>query len=348
MAGSPGSLPLAEWPMQDRAAWERACVPGHRLRRGGLASHLKPVTRDDLARRYGLFLDFLRRTRRLSGAAASGFHVIPENVDSYIEELRTRVSSVTVYGSIYKLRRATQLIAPEHDVPWLRELEKDLAFTMQPKSKMDRLILAPVLVSAGLTLMTEADAALHHTPLRRAIQYRNGLMVALLACCPIRLKNFAALKLNETLVQVKNNWWIVLSAEQTKEGRSDERRIPDLLASYIDRYASVHRAALARYPKSGDAVWLSLNNGTPMSQGRVAAAITQTTTAAIGISVSPHLFRASAATTAAVHAGATPHLASSVLAHRDSATTQQHYNRASSLSAGKAYLALAELYRTEN
>ena len=47
------------------------------------------------------------------------------------------------------------------------ELENDLAFTMQPKSKMDRLILAPVLVSAGLTLMTETDAALHCTPLRR-------------------------------------------------------------------------------------------------------------------------------------------------------------------------------------
>ena len=41
--------------------------------------------------------------------------------------------------------------------------------------------------------MTEADAAGHLTPLQRAAQYRNGLMVALLACCPIRLKNFAAL-----------------------------------------------------------------------------------------------------------------------------------------------------------
>ena len=47
------SLPLAEWPQADRAAWLRAMVAGQRLRRGGLASHLAPVTRTDLERHYG-------------------------------------------------------------------------------------------------------------------------------------------------------------------------------------------------------------------------------------------------------------------------------------------------------
>src|SRR3954465_1309949 len=95
----------------------------------------------------------------------------------------------------------------------------------QPKSKLHRLVLAEVLVTAGLTLMTEADAANHRRALQRATHYRNGLMVALLACCPIRLKNFAALSLGETLVQTGDLWWIVLTAEQTKEKRPDERRI---------------------------------------------------------------------------------------------------------------------------
>jgi integrase len=62
------------------------------------------------------------------------------------------------------------------------------------------------------------------------------------------------------------------------------------------------------------------------------------------VRVSPHLFRTSAATTAAIHGGATPHLASALLDHRDSQTTQQHYNRASSLSAGKAYLEVVRAY----
>ena len=38
--------------------------------------------------------------------------VIPANVDLYITELRERVSSVTVWNCIYKLRRAAELINP--------------------------------------------------------------------------------------------------------------------------------------------------------------------------------------------------------------------------------------------
>jgi hypothetical protein len=53
------SLPIAAWPAADRIAWELACRPGERLRRGGGASYLKPVTCADLARRYGYFLDYL-------------------------------------------------------------------------------------------------------------------------------------------------------------------------------------------------------------------------------------------------------------------------------------------------
>jgi site-specific recombinase XerD len=314
------------------------------LRRGGAANHLRPVTRDDLANRYGLFLDFVSRSGRLDALAAAGGHVTPDNVDDYVAELRQRVSSVTLYGSIYKLRRATQLMAPDCDVFWLRELEKDLDLVKQPKSKLNRLVLAEVLVAAGLTIMTEADAAERGTAVERATQYRNGLMVALLACCPIRLKNFAALSLGETLVQIADCWWIVLSAEQTKEKRADERRIPDFLSLYVDRYVSERRPVLAKSEQSSTACWLS-RTGAPMSYNGVEATVTRTALATTGIPVSPHLFRTSAATTAAIHAGATPHLASAILDHRDTATTQQHYNRASSLTAGKAYLALGEMYR---
>src|SRR5215212_6262102 len=132
---APRSLPIGGWPALDQAAWERACAPGQRLRRGGLASHLKPVTRKDLAQRYGYFLDFLARNDRLNPDAMAGAHVIAANVDGFVVELTARVSSVTVYGSVYKLRRTAQLIAPENDLSWLREIENDLAFLMKPQSK---------------------------------------------------------------------------------------------------------------------------------------------------------------------------------------------------------------------
>ena len=61
--------------------------------------------------------------------------------------------------------------------------------------------------------------------------------------------------------------------------------------------------------------------------------------------VSPHLFRAAAASTAAVYGGNHPHLASALLNHRDPRVTEEHYNRAVSLSAGEEYNIIAQLYR---
>ena len=48
--------------------------------------------------------------------AAKGTQVTPDKVEAYVAELRVRVESVTVYGSIYKLRRIIQLNAPGRDI----------------------------------------------------------------------------------------------------------------------------------------------------------------------------------------------------------------------------------------
>jgi hypothetical protein len=123
---------------------------------------------------------------------------------------------------IPELRHIAELLAPSRDYTCLTEIEKDLALVMEPKSKLNRLVYPHVTAQAGSTLMVEADAANHLTALARARQFRNGLMVALLAFHPIRLKNFAAFEIGRTFVKVKNKWWIVLPASETKEGRLDE------------------------------------------------------------------------------------------------------------------------------
>jgi hypothetical protein len=121
------SLPINQWSAADRDAWGSVCRPSHRLARGGAGAHMKPITLDDLARRYGYFLDFLERSGLLDRNAAVASQVTPENVAGYVGELQERVSSVTAYGSIYKMRRASQLLDLQHDFLWLTEIEKDLA-----------------------------------------------------------------------------------------------------------------------------------------------------------------------------------------------------------------------------
>jgi hypothetical protein len=126
----------------DRNAWVAACQPAARLKRGGAAGHLKPVTRDDHACHYGNFLGFLDRRGLLQRDGPSAANVTPEKVNTYLAELKGRVGSVTVHGSICKLRRAALYMIPGLELGWLNEIAKDLAVVAHPRSKFDRLGLA--------------------------------------------------------------------------------------------------------------------------------------------------------------------------------------------------------------
>ena len=60
-ASLPRSLGIEEWSATDQLAWKEAIRPAVRLQRGGAAAHLAKVSQNDIANRYGLYLDFLRR-----------------------------------------------------------------------------------------------------------------------------------------------------------------------------------------------------------------------------------------------------------------------------------------------
>jgi integrase len=223
--------------------------------------------------------------------------------------------------------------------PWL-EIGKDLALVAFPRSKFDRLVLTEVLLKAGLTLIQEAENSPKMTKLACANQARNGLMLALLALCPIRRKNFVAL-------EIRGKWWIVLSADETKERRADERPINELLTVFIDRYISDHRPVLARSHRASSILWLSSRKGTPISDKAVAHVIRQTTLSTVGVAVGPHLFRTSGASSAAILGGENPNLGSALLHHTHPSVTNAHYNRATSLSAGESLRQIVRQYQKQ-
>ena len=334
--GYPRSLPVSEWPDAYRRAWQEACRPGSRLRPGGVASYLAEVSRDDFARRYGAFLGFLQRTNRLERHAGAATQVTSPNVEAYIADLKARVRSVTIWNCIYKLRRAAELLAPTADFSWLAEIEKDLALVMEPRSKFDRLVLASRLVEAGMTLVVEAER-FARSDLARARGVRNGLMVALLALCPIRLKNFAGLEIGHTFKEVDGSWWIALPGHLTKSRRPDERRVPALLNRFIELYLNQSRPLWLGSSPPTNVLWISSTTGGRLTAKNLGTLISKITLETIGVDVSPHLFRTAAASTAAMYGGNTPHLASALLNHTDPRVTEEHYNRASSMNASRIY-----------
>jgi integrase len=343
-SGKPRSLPIVEWPASDRLGWAQACRPAQRLKRGGAASHLAPVSQADIARRYGLYLDFLQRNRRLDPAKGAIILVTPDNVSGFITELQTRVRSVTVWNSVYKLRRAVQLIAPGADFGWLIEIEKDIALVMVPRSKADRLVLTERLVEAGLTLIREAEM-FGKTAFARAVGVRNGLLIALLALHSIRIKNFAALTVGDTFLNINGRWWLHIPSDDTKSHRVDERQVPEFITDVVNRYINTHRPVLCRGVAEKPALWVSSTTARQLTTKNLGTLISKLTRETIGVDVSPHLFRTAGASTAAVYGGNHPHLASAVLGHRDPRVAEEHYNFAMGISAGEEYAMITQSYR---
>jgi integrase len=338
------SLPVHDWPVADRRAWEDACRPGSRLKAGGAASRLADASRNDFAIGYGAFLGFLQRTGRLERHQPAASQVKLLNVEAYIADLTARVGSVTVHAYVHHLRRGAELLAPTADFSWLAEIEKDLALVMEPRSKYDRLVFSGRLVEAGLALVTEAEQFATND-LARARGVRNGLMIALLALCPIRLRNFAALEIGHTFKEVNGRWWIALPSVSTKSRRPDERCVPELLNPPIDVYLSQSRPVLLGSNRTNSLwLWISSTSGGPLTKNNLSTLISKITLQTIGIDVSPHLFRTAAASTAAVYGGNTPHLASALLNHTDPRVTEEHYNRATSVSASKIYAEIINDY----
>jgi integrase/recombinase XerD len=327
------AYPLQDWPTADREAWERACVAAQRLRPGGAAAHLRPSTRTSLLRAYGYLLDFCRRNGLFDQNAPAGAHVTPNIIDAFVSDLRNRVGSVTRAIYVGRIRQIVGLLAPANDLVWLREIEVDLRYEARPRPKYHRIVPSDRLLALGLELVNRGEASAHFTDLARARLVRDGLMIALLSLCPIRLRNLAELSVGRQIRQIGDTWWILLEAAETKTGRPDERPVPAILTAHIDRWLE-HWQRLFRDP--GDAFWASIKGGA-LAYTYVGNIITQTTLRELGIAVNPHLFRDCAVYTVATEAGHRMGIASGLLQHTDERTVQKHYNKGALLSAVRRY-----------
>lgn len=127
--------------------------------------------------------------------------------------------------------------------------------------------------------------------------------------------------------------------------RVDQRQVPEFITEVVNSYINTHRPVLCRGDAEQPALWVSSTTGRQLTTKNLGTLISKLTRETIGVDISPHLFRTADASTAALYGGKHPHLASALLNHRDSRVTEEHYNRAMSISAGEEYAAITRLYR---
>ena len=328
------ALPLPDWPKTDREAWTAAQETAGVLYDGGVASHLSAQTRRDLTRRYAYFLSFLARQGRLEhhGSAAS---VTEENILDYVHYLESRVSSVTLAQSLYKIRRVAGCLDPGRDWRWLRRLCRRLDLRAQPRDRRNDVVEIKELFELGRQLMDRADQADTSTTFARALLYRDGLIIALLAADPLRSANITALEIGRTLIKDGTTWSLNIPAEETKPGRLHLAVLPDWSVPCIDRYVH-HYRPMFRNAQSTSRLWLS-RIGRPLDGSSLYKVVCKRTREAFGKQINPHLFRSCLATSTAVHHGAAMGLAMTVLGHQSSKVTTRYYNQAKMIDAVRAY-----------
>ena len=110
--------------------------------------------------------------------------------------------------------------------------------------------------------MAEAEAATHWSDQRRAVQFRDGLMIVLLIRRLLRLKNFAALRLGEHLVQKGKTWILRVERREMKGKQPFQAHLPTNMQQALERrYLDHHRLILLRgedgQERDHDALWVS-------------------------------------------------------------------------------------------
>ena len=324
-------MPLALWPEADRTVWQNALTPGTILddHLGALA-HLSVASNYKVERGYGRFLTYCKIHEPDCLQVAPAERISPQRVRSYVNHLTDIGNSTqTIMARLQDLGSMASLFAPELDWSFINRLASRIRARHKPAREKSRILMTDELAQLGYDLM---HAAQGDGSISDAVQYRDGLMIALLAYVPIRRKNFTALEIGSSIVRRQGQWFIQLTPEQTKTHAWFETILPPVLEPYLQHYLDFYRpmlvACTGRWQKpTGDALWIS-KHSSPMTQDGLYSRICRHTGERFGEHCSPHMFRDAAASTLATEAPEYVRLAAPLLGHRSFKTTEKYYRQA--------------------
>jgi integrase/recombinase XerD len=327
-------IPPEEWPQRDRRQWQTALQPGGLLDEGGCRADRSRYSNRAMERGYGRWLSWLDGRGLLDERAPPGDRITPERVRLYAKDLEGGNASATAIARLIELKVMASIMDPDQDWSWIYRMASAIRARHKPaRPKRQRLVPSARLLGLGLDLMAGAED--ETTALCRFKNYRDGLMIALLAARPLRLRNLTGLVLDHTVVRRGDSWWIQIPAAETKTKVAIEVPWPELLTPHLEIYLAKHRADIEAFRGvRSDALWLSML-GLPLNDNGIYIRVVARKREGLGHAVNPHLFRDCAATSVAIDDPAHVDIARSLLGHRTGSTTERHYNQARSLEASR-------------
>lgn len=344
-------LRIEDWPEPHRRLWQEIIQNEDIFSDQLLFRANREITITDRRKGYGVWISWLIYMGLIDPNGLPYVYVTRENVRAYYEELRATKASITVFNRLLDLYCVIKRMYPDHDWKWLlRAVNKSHRIMKPKKIKRNRLQSANKIRALGFSLMHSAKFKPDLNLYKRAIIYRDGLIIALLIYRPLRLKNFSEMILDKSLIKEKSNWAIFYMSEDTKHKRNIEANFPQDLLSALEEYLTIYRPYLLSLsknnhgetdPNAHKSLWIS-NEGKQLSSGALCVAVKKRTKAAFGKDMSPHLFRDASVTTLMRDSPRSALLTKSILGHASLEMTNKHYNNAQMIAASKRYAALIE------
>jgi len=335
-------LPENLWPAADHAAFDAAYAGGGIFDEiVGPGAHLSDGTRKLIKTAYRRWLGFLHAQYAPDLELLPAARITQERVRQFIEYLSdTRPTSVAI--AVDNLYFAARLISPETDWKWLRLVRSRLIARTRPADRFAILVAPWRTLDLGVELMDDAAERSLSSRREREIQYRDGLLLALLSVWPIRRRSIAALTVTRHIEFSDGGINFLLDAADTKGKRAEDFSVPDYLVPYVRHYLDQVRPRLLGRSVE-PSLWVSYRGGR-LSPGRIYDIVRARVFARFGKRMGLHDFRRAAATYLAISAPAKVGLTPGILQHASPDVSERHYNQARSVQASERYaLHLAEI-----
>jgi hypothetical protein len=215
-------LPFIHWPPEDRRRWEAAFRSGDLFDENGAGTRLAAATRRLRLRSYGRFLGFLSVKHPKLMTCPPEKRIDRRMAAEYVAWRRRSCGDISLAADLWSLCGALKLLCPNSDWSWLLSITNKIANAATPPPKKYNLVTSERLYALGIKLMnsavTAADAD-ERTRARRAIQYRDGLIISLVAMIPLRGGTLAALQIGRHLIKAGDRWQLDIPAVHTKTRR---------------------------------------------------------------------------------------------------------------------------------
>ena len=331
-------LPHKDWPNRDKQEIAQLFKRSDDLFDDtGPLSHVSSATKQALIYAYRRWLGFLTTHHQHLLTEPPCERVTSATVEAYGRHLQQTCNPHTIADQINKLHCCIGLFGPQRDWGWFTRLCARLRRTAGRRPSRDLIFVTSAQTfDFGIRLMDEAWLAFHvHGERSKStlIKYRDGLVIAILSICPIRRRNVISIKIDHNLVRQSQGYALHFGYDETKTSNALNFVIHKDLTKNIDRYIEMIRP---QFPQASTHAFLFASfKGVGLGGDRMNKNVKLLMEQEFGIGFTLHDFRRIAATTRSVHDPRNIHLASQLLGHANTRTTDEHYIVADSIVASR-------------